>query len=439
VPRALSPAWLTLAVLAAAAGGGDAQDAPVPSLEAIRQATAPYRDLGAALRAGYIHDPSLMCVDAAMVGQPDSLGAMGLHLFSPGLAGIRLPQPTGQRLTGDDAALDWLHPEVLVYEPQRDASLQLVAVEYLVFEAAWRKAGHEGPPKFGGETFELMKDDPATQKDESHMLDPHYELHVWLHRENPLGMFKEFNPRVTCANYAARGLSQPDVQAATWPEAAHGAQQVSTEELRTFQRRGDALVLDVRKPREYHLGHIPGAFGLESGEGPQAVVATARRLVRMDRTRAVVLYGDGVNSEEARRGADALLADGFVNLRRYQLGLAVWQALGGVTEVDREGLPLAWRDPSAVFVDGRETAEARGDRLTGMVQLEVPQVARGAGEGKLPADPATRMIAVGRETAQARALAEQLVRKGYRRVAFFGGTWAEFRRITGPGGREPSS
>ena len=439
MPRAPAAALLTLAVLAGATGRGDAQDPPVPGLDAIRQATAPYRELTVALRDGYIHDPTMMCVDAAMVGQPDSLGAMGLHLFSPGLVGIHLPQPTGQRLTGDDAVLDWLHPEVLVYEPQRDASLQLVAVEYLVFEAAWRKAGHEGPPRFRAEPFVLMKDDPATRQDESHMLDAHYELHLWVHRENPIGVFKEWNPRVTCANYAARGLSHPDVQAATWPEAGPAAPQVSTEELRTIFRRGDALVLDVRNPREYHLGHIPGAFGLESGEGPQTVLATARRLLRMDRTRALVLYGDGINSEETRRGAEALMAGGFVNLRRYQLGLAVWQALGGVTEIDGEGLAPAWRDRSAVFVDGRETVETRGDQVTGMVQLGVPEVARGAGEGKLPPDPATRVVAVGREAAQARALAEQLVRRGYRRVAFFGGSWAEFRRITGPGGREPAS
>lgn len=436
MPRAPDVTLLLFAVLAGA-GRAEAQNAPVPGLDQIRQATARYRDLGVALRDGYIHDPTLMCVDAAMVGQPDSLGAMGLHLFHPGLVGMHLPQPVGRRLTGDDPVLDWLRPEVLVYEPQADASLQLVAVEYLVFEAAWRNAGHTAAPRFGDESFSLMKDDPATRQDESHMLDPHYELHLWVHRENPLGVFQEFNPRVSCAHYAARGLSHPDIQAATWPEAGHGAPQISTEELRTILRRGDALVLDVRKPREYHLGHIPGAFGLESGDGSAAVMATARRLLRMDRTRAVVLYGDGINSEEPRRGAEALVAEGFVNVRRYQLGVAVWQALGGVMELDAEGLTLAWRDRSLVFVDGRETAEAQGDRLTGLIQLEVPQVARGSGEGKLPADPATRLVAIGRDATQARALAEQLVRRGYRRVALFSGSWAEFRRITGPLGRGP--
>ncbi len=410
-----------------------AQQAP-PTLDQIREATVRYRELTEALRDGYIHDPTLMCVDAAMVGQPDSLGAMGLHLFQPRLVGIHLPQPVGKRLTGDDAELDWLKPEVLVYEPQADNSLQLVAVEYLVFEQAWKNAGHTGPPMFGTEPFVLMKDDPATARDESHMLDTHYELHLWVHRENPNGIFQEWNPRVTCANYASRGITRPDIQAGTWPESGRGAPQVSTEELRTILRRGDALLLDVRRPRDYHAGHLPGAYSLDGpGEGTtdraQTVVATARRMLRMDRTRGLVLYGDGVNSDDARRGAGALMAEGFVNVRRYQLGLATWLALGGVMEIDGEGLARAWRESDITVVDGRETMEAQGTRVPGVVALEVPQAGRGAGDARLPGDLTARVITVGRDATQARALAEELARRGYRRVAYYNGTWKEVQAL----------
>jgi rhodanese-related sulfurtransferase len=422
--RCLSHCLALLLVTAPLAAQG-----PPPPLDAIRQATAKYGELTAALRDGYIHDPTLMCVDAAMVGQPDSLGAMGLHLFQPRLVGIHLPQPVGKRLTGDDAELNWLEPEVLVYEPQADNSLQLVAVEYLVFEQAWKNAGHSGPPMFGNEPFVLMKDDPATARDEAHMLDTHYELHLWVHRENPNGVFKEWNPRVTCANYAARGLTRPDVQAGTWPESGRGAPQLSTDELRTTLRRGDALLLDVRRPRDFQEGHIPGAYGLEgtadAGDRSLAVVATARRMLRMDRTRALVLYGDGVNSDDVRKGASALIAEGFVNVRRYQLGLATWLALGGVMQLDADGLARAWKDSDVTVVDGRETVEAQGSRLPGLLALEVPQVARGAGEGKLPTDLAARLVAVGRDPTQGRALAEELARRGYRHVAFFNGMWRD--------------
>jgi len=87
---------------------------------------------------------------------------------------------------------------MLVYEPQADGSVQLVAVENLVFAAAWEALGKRGPPKFHGHPYVLLKDNPETRVDEAHGWAPHYELHAWVFRENPSGMYSEFNPRVTC-------------------------------------------------------------------------------------------------------------------------------------------------------------------------------------------------------------------------------------------------
>ena len=44
-----------------------------------------------------------------------------------------------------------------------------------------------------------MKDDPATEGHEAHGFAPHYDQHVWLWRENPGGVFAQYNPMVTCA------------------------------------------------------------------------------------------------------------------------------------------------------------------------------------------------------------------------------------------------
>jgi len=44
-----------------------------------------------------------------------------------------------------------------------------------------------------------MADDPRTKVDEAHMFEPHYDLHVWLFRDNPNGQFAPFNPNVSCA------------------------------------------------------------------------------------------------------------------------------------------------------------------------------------------------------------------------------------------------
>src|SRR5690606_20109091 len=79
--------------------------------------------------------------------------------------------------------------------------LKLVGVENLVFAAAWQAAGHAEPPSFQGIPYEHMVDDPATPVDEAHMFEPHYDRHVWLYRDNPNGMFKPFNPSVSCEHH----------------------------------------------------------------------------------------------------------------------------------------------------------------------------------------------------------------------------------------------
>jgi hypothetical protein len=33
------------------------------------------------------------------------------------------------------------------------------------------------------------------------MFEPHYDRHVWLYRENPNGVFAQFNPRVSCQHH----------------------------------------------------------------------------------------------------------------------------------------------------------------------------------------------------------------------------------------------
>ena len=76
--------------------------------------------------------------------------------------------------------------------------MQLVAVENLVFEKAWREAGHTAPPSFMGVPYDEMVDDPATAVDEAHGFAPHYDRHVWVYRDNPFGLFAQFNPNVSC-------------------------------------------------------------------------------------------------------------------------------------------------------------------------------------------------------------------------------------------------
>jgi len=170
-----------------------------PTLDEVRSATERFRDVRVALAEGYIRDPMNLCDTAEMMGQPAELGVMGIHFFRPDLLGIT--GPPNPRVNGTGTHTDFLRPGVLIYEPQQDGSLELVAVENLTFIKAWEAAGNQAPPSFHGVPYDKMADDPATEVDEAHMFEPHYDRHVWLYRENPNGIFAQFNPKATCKHH----------------------------------------------------------------------------------------------------------------------------------------------------------------------------------------------------------------------------------------------
>lgn len=205
MPCSFSRATLVFLALCALPAAGAAAQAPAPraavtesDLAAVRRATERFRDVRVALAEGYLRDPANLCMTAEMEGLPRQLGAMGIHYFRPDLLGITGTSP---RVSGTGTHTDFDRPGVLVYEPQRDGSLQLVAVENLVFAKAWKDAGNAAPPAYGEHEYYLMVDNPETPADEAHGFEPHYELHLWLYRENPAGPFMPFNTRVSCAHH----------------------------------------------------------------------------------------------------------------------------------------------------------------------------------------------------------------------------------------------
>lgn len=150
------------------------------AISALRDTTDQYHDVALALAAGY-RPSSAGCEDS-------ETGAMGIHYGHPVLLGIiRGSNP----VTGTDPNINPLRPEVLMYEPQPDGSRRLVGVEFVVYKAAW-DAVHPQPPTFYGVPFDV-KIGPA-----AHGHANHYELHLWLWRHNPLGMFAPWNPKVEC-------------------------------------------------------------------------------------------------------------------------------------------------------------------------------------------------------------------------------------------------
>lgn len=165
-----------------------------PILAEIRAATERFRDVSVALAEGYIAPPGNICDTAEMLGQPKELGAMGIHYFRPDLLGITGVEP---RVNGVGTHTDFMEPAILIYEPQADGSLELVAIENLVFTKAWLEKNDQ-VPTFEGVHYNLMTDDPTTPVDEAHAFEPHFDLHFWLYRDNPNGMFAQYNPNVSC-------------------------------------------------------------------------------------------------------------------------------------------------------------------------------------------------------------------------------------------------
>lgn len=196
VPMGMTPAY--------SAGEVQGDEAELAELiESIRAATQRFEDIDVALAEGYVPDPSGHCITAEMEGLPAELGSMGIHYLRPDLLGLTASEP---RVTGTGINTDFLNPSVLLYEPQADGSMALVGVENLVFQKGWEEAGNTEPPSFAGRTWDLMADDPATEVDEAHGFEPHYDQHVWL-RDNGTSHIEPFNPLVSCANHSREAHS----------------------------------------------------------------------------------------------------------------------------------------------------------------------------------------------------------------------------------------
>jgi hypothetical protein len=151
-------------------------------ISAVRNATAKYHDVEAAKADGY--GEFYVCTDK------EGVGAMGQHYVKGALV-----DPV------NSPGVDPLHPEALVYEPRPDGSLKLVAAEYVTFQDAYHAAfGANATPTVLGTNL------IAVGAGNRYGLPPFFERHVWLWSPNPLGIYDDWNPRVSC-----RGNGDPAV------------------------------------------------------------------------------------------------------------------------------------------------------------------------------------------------------------------------------------
>jgi len=237
--------------------------------------------------------------------------------------------------------------------------------------------------------------------------------------------------------------AQDTVYQATLGEANQKTAEVSTAELQRILAARSALVLDARPHREYAMSHIPGALNVAPKPGvPMSMyvsdVAEIERVVGGDRSRALVLYCNGPFCGKSKRLSEELVAAGFTNVRRYQLAMAGWRALVGLTAQELDGVGrMSQRERAALSIDARSAEEFGGGSVPGARSIpqtllepgkDLGEVRRAKDDGRLPMeDHNTRIVVFGRDAGQARALAEAIAREAFHNVSYFPGTFEALR------------
>ena len=165
----------------------------------------------------------------------------------------------------------------------------------------------------------------------------------------------------------ARSEQPTNIHRAILGESGATTPEISTEELRDALAQKSAVVLDVRPSMEFATSHIPGAQNVAQNPGTSNALyvpdaAEIARLAGGDRNKALILYCNGPFCGKSKRVADELLAAGFKNVKRYQLGIPVWRALGGITQIEPEGVrSVTQNDRTAVWLDTHHGAPSARD------------------------------------------------------------------------------
>jgi hypothetical protein len=148
-----------------------------PLVNKVHKATAQYRDINAALAAGFAQ--ATPCVSG-----PD-FGAMGVHFV------------LGSRINA--GTLDATQPEALIYEPLPNGAFRLVGVEFIILASVWQSQNPPGSTATPALEGHLMNFVAAPNR---YGLPSFYELHVWAWEHNPVGSFADWNTQVSCEQQA---------------------------------------------------------------------------------------------------------------------------------------------------------------------------------------------------------------------------------------------
>ncbi|MGH8034375.1 MAG: rhodanese-like domain-containing protein [Lysobacterales bacterium] len=212
--------------------------------------------------------------------------------------------------------------------------------------------------------------------------------------------------------------------------------EITTQQLFDVLASGETIVFDTRPFDEFALGHIDGSVSLAAKpDVPMSVyvsdVAEAGRLLKENKSAGMVLYCNGPFCKKSKLLAAELVAAGYLNVRRYQLGIPMWRALGGVMALEPAGLRhILAKDQTAVFIDTRDPQAFAVRNIPGSVNLPPTDLVSGIkaakDDGRLPmTDHNTRIVIFGSNGHEAREVAKAITAEAFHNVAFFDGSFEQ--------------
>jgi rhodanese-related sulfurtransferase len=226
---------------------------------------------------------------------------------------------------------------------------------------------------------------------------------------------------ITLSQSPAGQSPRPSVYQTTLEEPNQKTPEITTEELIAILSDHSQPVFDVRTAKEYAIAHIPGTINVYEKEVDRITELYPDRSARM------ILYCNGPSCGKSKRTSEQLVAFGYTNVRRYQLGLPVWRALSQTVQTDMAGFTYIFAgDRTAVFVDARTPAEFETATVPGAVSIRAGEATAANDDGRLPfQDKGTRVVVFGQTADQARIVAAEIAKKAYWNSSYFGGTVAD--------------
>lgn len=222
----------------------------------------------------------------------------------------------------------------------------------------------------------------------------------------------------------AHAQSNPTIFQTTLEEPNQLTPEISTEQLQRILTDGSEPVLDVRSGLEYAIAHIPGAINI-----PEQEVNKILELYPDGGTR-MILTCNGPFCGKSKRTSEQLVGAGYVHVRRYQLGMPVWRALGNTVETDLPGFAYIFRgDHTAIFVDARTLREFESKTVHCAVNIQAGEATAANDDGRLPKwDKGARVVVFANRAEDARKVAAEVAKKAYWNSSYFGGSFADLRR-----------